>query len=342
MKYKMSALFDMHVHFRDPGQTHKETLDSGSSAAYYGGFDGVLCMPNTVPVVDTPELVKYISGVRNGVQVYAAAAITKGLSGVELTDFAALKSAGAIAVTDDGKPVSDPKLFREALLRAEDNGLLLLSHSEDLQYIGNADETAAEYRAVEREVELAVETNTRLHLTHISCEKSLAIIREAKRQNPKITCDTAPHYFSFSKDDINNNTNFKMNPPLRAESDRRAVISAIKDRTIDAIITDHAPHSKTENSVPYDTAPNGIIGLETSLTATISALYHKHNIPVSRITELMSDKPREILRLPKTNKYIIIDTDEAYTVNAGNFKSLSRNCPWNGVKLYGTITDKNF
>jgi dihydroorotase len=294
-------------------------------------------MPNTSPVTDSPKWVKYVQGQSDEkVRIYAAAAITRGLEGEELTDFYGLKEAGALALTDDGRPVSNPLLMKAALRLAQEAGLPVISHSEDLRFPYPA--PAAEDSGVCRDVLLAEETGAPIHITHVSTAVALDFIRQAKKRGVKVTCDTAPHSFALNKESVKGNANFKMNPPLRSEDDRLAVIEAIKDGTVDAIVTDHAPHTAAEKS-DFAKAPPGVIGLETSLGAALDVLYHKNGLPLERIVQLMSISPRRILGLPAEKRKIRVDLDMVWTVRADGFRSLSRNCPFDGMELRGKFIE---
>ncbi len=355
----MPSLFDMHVHFRDPGLTYKEDILTGCKAALTGGFTGVACMPNTKPETDTPETVQYIitKAKGTGVKVYPVACITKGLAGKELCDYKALKTAGAIAVSDDGRPVESQTMLRNGMIAAEETGLLTISHCEDLKIIGKGIinkgkvsealgvegmDRLSEDSITAREILTAETTGCRIHIAHVSTKGSVEIIRKAKEQGIKVTCETCPHYFTMTDEKLmSRDADYRMNPPLREEEDRLAIIEGIKDGTIDCIVTDHAPHSKEEKS-DFLKSPNGIVGLETSFAATVSKLYHEENISLLKIVELMSVKPREILGLPieKIEKgqranIVIADLEKEWTVDPEKFKSKGRNTAFKGMTLKG-------
>ncbi len=363
----MPGLFDMHVHFRDPGQTHKEDILTGARAALAGGVTGVLAMPNTTPPVDSPETIRYIldKAKDTGVSVYPVACITKGMAGEELTDFAELKSAGAAALSDDGRPVKSAELMRQALAETKTHNMLITSHCEDLDIINGgimhkgsvAEELgvrgmdrASEDYITAREIILASSVGARVHIAHVSTEGSVEIIRAAKRLGVPVTCETAPHYFLFTHEKLRSrNANDRMNPPLREESDRLAIEAAVLDGTIDCIVTDHAPHTQAEKA-DFEKAPNGIVGLETSLAATLTALYHTGKCGLQDIVKLMSAKPREILGLPEVTlaegaeaNLVLVDTEKKWTVDPEKLHGKSCNTAFRGMELTGkpvmTITN---
>ena len=353
------SLFDMHVHFRDPGQTYKEDIVTGCKAALAGGFTGVACMPNTKPEVDSPDTVSYIvtKAKGSGVNVYPVACITKGLKGEELCDYRLLKAAGAIAVSDDGRPVEDPVMLKNAMVAAYGLGMPVISHCEDLKIISggiiNKGEISerlgvkgmdrlSEDSITEREVHTAAATGTRIHIAHVSTKGSVEIIRNAKKRGVNVTCETCPHYFTLTDEKLLlKDADYRMNPPLREEADRLAIIEGIKDGTIDCIVTDHAPHSVKEKANFYE-APNGIVGLETSLAATLDMLYHKCGVSLEKIIELMSVKPRQILGLPTETIKVgapanicIADLEQEWKVDPSKFRSKGRNSAFKGMKLKG-------
>ena len=363
----MPGLFDMHVHFRDPGQTHKEDILTGCRAALAGGVTGVLTMPNTQPPVDSAETLSYIleKAKGTGVSVYPVACITKGMTGGELTDFAALKAAGAAAFSDDGRPVKNAETMRLAIAEAKRQGVLVCSHCEDLDIINGgimhrgtvSDELgvkgmdrASEDYITAREIVLASSVGGRIHICHVSTKGSVDIIREAKRLGVQVTCETAPHYFMLTHEKLRSrDANDRMNPPLREESDRAAIEAAVLDGTIDCIVTDHAPHSVQEK-LNFELAPNGIVGLETSLAATLTALYHTKKATLQDIVKLMSTRPREILgiapeciRVGAPANLILVDTEQKWTVDPEKLHSKSHNTAFRGMELTGkvkmTITD---
>ncbi|WP_303787843.1 dihydroorotase [Ruminococcus flavefaciens] len=355
----MPSLFDMHVHLRDPGFTHKEDVLTGCGAALAGGVTGVLAMPNTKPPCDNPGTIRYIKekAVGTGVDVYPVGCITGGMSGNGLCDYEALKAAGCICISDDGRPVENAENMRKALELSKENGLLVASHCEDLNIINggiiNKGETSAKLgvkgmdRASEdyitaREMILASSVDARIHICHVSTEGSAAMIRFAKSRGVKVTCETAPHYFMLTDKLLEKrDADYRMNPPLRTPEDVRAIIEAVKDGTIDCIITDHAPHA-AEEKTDFEKAPNGVVGLETSLAATLTALYHTGEIDLHKVVELMCVNPRKILGLDvpsikvgSTADLVIADINKKWTVEPEKLHSKSHNTVFKGMELTG-------
>lgn len=360
----MPPLFDMHVHFRDPGLTHKEDILTGCAAALAGGITGVVCMPNTKPPIDSRETVDYITkkAEGTGVEVYPSGCVTKGMQGKELYDHASI---GVRIISDDGRPVENAELLRQAMLETNKNGLLIASHCEDLNIINggimNSGEVSAELgvkgmdRASEdsitaREIALAMSADARIHICHVSTRGSLDFIREAKARGVKVTCETCPHYFMYTDEKLRSlDADYRMNPPLRTEDDRRAVEEAILDGTIDCIVTDHAPHTAEEKADFYK-APNGVVGLETSLAAMLTHFYHTGKLTLGRIVEMMSAEPRKLLGLdvPMLKEgakadFILVDPDEEWTVDPNELHSKSHNTVFKGEGFKGrnlmTVTD---
>ncbi|MGN1134959.1 MAG: dihydroorotase [Oscillospiraceae bacterium] len=360
----MPALFDMHVHFRDPGFTHKEDVLTGCAAALAGGVSGVVCMPNTKPPIDTKETVDYImqKAAPTGVSVYPAGCVTKGMLGKELYDHSSI---GVKIISDDGRPVENAELLRQAMIESNKNGILIASHCEDLNIINggivNDGEVSAKLglkgmnRASEdsitaREIALAMSADARIHICHVSTEGSLDFIREAKARGVKVTCETCPHYFMYTDEKIRSlDADYRMNPPLRTERDRAAVERAVLDGTIDCIVTDHAPHA-AEEKADFTKAPNGVVGLETSLAAMLTHFYHTGKLSLSRISEMMSAEPRRLLGIPEISMkkgakadLILVDTEKEWTVEPEKLHSKSHNTVFKGEKFKGqnlmTITD---
>lgn len=355
----MPSLFDMHVHFRDPGLTYKEDIISGCNSALAGGVTGVLAMPNTKPPCDNPETIRYIieKAKDTGIEVYPVGCITNGMAGNGLCDYEALKNAGCICISDDGRPVENAEMMRKALEKSNQNGLLVASHCEDLSIINGGimnngevsrklgikgmDRSSEDYITA-REIILASSVNARIHICHVSTEGSSAIIRFAKSRGVKVTCETAPHYFMLTDKLLEKrDADYRMNPPLRTPEDVKAIIEAIKDGTIDCIITDHAPHAPEEKA-DFEKAPNGVVGLETSLSATLTALYHTGEITLQKVVELMCVNPRKILGLEipeisegKTADLIIADINRKWTVEPEKLHSKSRNTVFKGMTLTG-------
>lgn len=355
----MPSIFDMHVHFRDPGQTHKEDILTGCAAALAGGVTGVLAMPNTKPTCDSPEIVRYMieKAEGTGVDVYPVGCITTGMSGGSLCDYDALKEAGCICISDDGRPVENAGMMLEALKKSNENGLIVASHCEDLSIINggimNKGEISEELgvkgmdRASEdsitaREIILAASADARIHICHVSTEGSTAIIRFAKSRGIKVTCETGPHYFMLTDELLRKrDADYRMNPPLRTDFDVKAIIEGIKDGTIDCIVTDHAPHA-AEEKADFEKAPNGVVGLETSFAAALTALYHTGEVTLNKIAELMCVNPRKILGLEvpsiskgKTADLMIADINKKWTVEPEKLHSKSHNTVFKGMTLTG-------
>ena len=353
------GLIDMHVHLRDPGYEYKETIETGSRAAAFGGFTAVCCMPNTNPVNDCRQVTEYIvkKAVKADiVRVYPVAAISKGLKGDRLCEYGELKDAGAIAVSDDGNPVMNSQLMRRALEYSSGFNLPVISHCEDFDLVsdGAMNEgavatkmglsgipNAAESIMVLRDIALCELTGVPVHIAHVSTRESVRAIRDAKKRGVPVTAETAPHYFSLTDASIKNyNTNSKMNPPLRSEQDREAICQGLADGTIDAIATDHAPHSIIEKAVEFDQAANGIIGLETAVPLGLK-LVEAGIIDITDLIEKMSKNPARILGLKngleigKTADITIIDPEISYCIDADRFQSLSRNTPFDGWDVKG-------
>lgn len=349
-----AGLVDMHTHLRDPGFLHKEDIRSGGSAAAAGGVCHIACMPNTSPVCDNAETVRYIvekSRREAPVRVYPIAAVTVREKGERLTDFNVLKSAGAVAFSDDGMPVMNDRLMEEAMVLADRLGVKVISHCEDFNFVPGR--TAADYGLegcevpvqsdeegmAARDAALAKRSGAAVHIAHVSTENTVAIIRWAKSRGVRVTCETAPHYMLFTKDTAaEKGTNAKMNPPLREEKDRLAVIEGVKDGTIDAIITDHAPHSAGEKSVGYGKAPNGIIGLETLFAASVKAL--RNEMGMEEIIYKLTAAPAGILgidagalKVGGAADITVFDPAEKWVYEAEKSFSKSRNTPFDGYEF---------
>ncbi len=353
------GLVDMHVHLREPGQEHKETIASGCRAAARGGFTAVCPMANTHPPNDSPEVTDFIlqrAAAANGVRVLPVAAITRGLAGEDLTDFGALKAHGAVAVSDDGQPVISGAMMQQALETARDHGLLVISHSEDLSFsagghmnAGNASRrmgvsgipNAAEFVMVARDIALCEITGARLHIAHVSTQQSVLAIRQAKERGVPVSAETAPHYLFLTDQDVEKlGTNAKMSPPLRSEADQMALREALADGTIDAIATDHAPHSPDEKDRPFEQAPNGVIGLETSLGLGLQ-LVREGVLDMAQLVEKMSCRPAGLMGIDRRlavgvpADLTVIDPAASWTVRPELFASRSRNTPFAGWRLPG-------
>jgi dihydroorotase len=353
------GLIDMHVHLRDPGYEYKETIETGSRAAAFGGFTAICCMPNTNPVNDSRQVTEYIikKAVKADiVRVYPVAAISKGLKGESLCEYGELKDAGAVALSDDGNPVMNSQLMRRALEYSSRFNLTVISHCEDFDLVsdGAMNEgavatkmglsgipNAAESIMVLRDISLCELTGVPVHIAHVSTRESVRAIRDAKKRGVPVTAETAPHYFSLTDASVKDyNTNSKMNPPLRTEQDIEAICQGLVDGTIDVIATDHAPHSIIEKAVEFDQAANGIIGLETAVPLGLK-LVETGIIDITDLIEKMSKNPARILGLKngleigKTADITIIDPEISYCIDANRFQSLSRNTPFDGWDVKG-------
>lgn len=360
-----AGLIDMHVHLREPGFEYKETIATGAKAAAAGGFTAVACMPNTKPVTDNPERVKFIleraAQAQGGSAVWPIAAVTRGEQGESLNDYAALRAAGAVALSDDGVPVQNANLLRDAMILARRQNLTILSHCEDKDMVCNyavnegkisrqlripGRPAIAEELQVMRDAMLAEETGAAVHICHISTAKSVAIVRRYKKKGVQITCETCPQYFTFTEDEVlTQGALARVNPPLRTQADVDAIIEGLKDGTIDAIATDHAPHSSEEKARPLTEAPSGMIGLETALAATLTALYHTGQLSLSDILRKMTLNPALLLRQRHKGRLAvgvdaditIFDPNEEWTVDPEQFYSKARNTPFAGKTLKGQV-----
>lgn len=355
------GLVDMHVHLRDPGFTHKEDILSGCASAAAGGFTSIAAMPNTNPVCDNPDVIKYILGRAQDAKarVYPVAAITKGLKSQERTDLELLRQAGAIAISDDGLPVSDNKLMLEAMRAAQTLGMCVISHSEDLNitnkgiiHKGEVSEAlgvagvdrASEDCSTAGVIALAAASDTRIHIAHVSTEGAVALIRDAKRRGVKVTAESGPHYIALTHEKLRGRcADYRMAPPLREERDRRAVIEGIKDGTIDCIITDHAPHADYEKA-DFEKAPNGVIGLETSLAVCLTYLVHTGEITLNKLIEMMTVTPARILGIRAGTlqvgvpaDIVLFDPNEQWVVDKHQMYSKSTNTCFDCEKVTGRV-----
>jgi dihydroorotase len=360
------GLIDMHVHLREPGQGYKETIATGTAAAAAGGFTAVAAMPNTTPVNDSPEITRWMQSPERGavVRVFPIAAATRGSKGEALNDYAALKSAGAVAVTDDGRPILKDNIMRETLVAAARVGLSVIQHAEDTRLTQGASMNLgpmsfklglrgmppqAESGMVERDIRLVTDlrdTRVHLHVAHTSTAAALAAVRQARRSGLRVTCEVTPHHFLLTDEHVGfYNTNAKMNPPLRSAADRDAMIEAILDGLVDAIATDHAPHAVHEKEVEFDNAPNGITGLETALGLCLRWLHAEWKLPLGRVLSLLSAQPAALLGLKgrgtlavgSFGDVVVFDPKAEWTYNARETKSKSRNTPFDGWTLQGKI-----
>lgn len=358
------GLIDIHVHLREPGQGYKETIATGTAAAAAGGFTSVCAMPNTIPVNDTAETTLWMQAPERGAsaKVYPIGAATRGSMGETLTDYAALKDAGAVAVTDDGKPILSDAIMLEALRAAAAIGLPVIQHAEDTRLTGGCSMNAgalafrlglrgmpveAESGLVERDIALLRKVkNAHLHVAHLSTKKALDAVRAARKSGLHVTCEVTPHHFALTEERIEHyDTNAKMNPPLRAESDRAAMIEGILDGTVDAIATDHAPHAAHEKEQEFDRAPNGITGLESALGLAISILHVRHKMPLSKVLALLSSRPAQTLALTGRGSLAVgspadvavFDPSEPWVFRAAESRSKSKNTPFDGWQMQGRV-----
>jgi dihydroorotase len=361
------GLIDVHVHLREPGQTHKETIATGTAAAAAGGFTTVVAMPNTTPVNDSVAELKWMLARERGALVHLLAmpAATFGSNGGEITDFHELVRAGAVGFTDDGKPILEDDVMREALVAAATLGVPISQHAEDTRMTGgcsmNAGRVAfrlglrgmpveAESRIVERDIRLLREiervdhVRPHLHVQHVSTARALKAIREAKLQGLHVTCEAAPHHFTLTDEAIGDyDTNAKMNPPLRDEANRLAVVEALLEGTVDCIATDHAPHASHEKEVEFERAPNGITGLETALGLALRVLHRQHGMELGRVLALMSQRPAEVIRLKHRGSLragnvadvVVFDPDAEWAFAAS--ASRSKNTPFDGAPMLGRV-----
>jgi dihydroorotase len=364
------GFIDLHVHLREPGQNYKETIASGTAAAAAGGFTSVCTMPNTAPVVDTAEWVAWLRNPERGavVNVFPIAAATRSSRGGALTDFAALQRAGAVAVTDDGKPILDDEIMRAALRAGAQLNLPVVQHAEDTRLTESCSmhegptsfrlglrgmPAAAEANVVDRDVNLAQQIRgSRLHVAHLSTADALKAVRRGKRGvhnsrvTCRVTCEVTPHHFALLDEDVGEyNTNFKMNPPLRSAADREAILVALADGTVEAIATDHAPHATHEKQVEFERASFGITGLETALALAITKLHREHKIPLTRIVELFTSGPASVFDFPGRGSLArgsfadvtIFDPKKRWTFEAAKSRSLSHNTPFDGWQFVGRV-----
>lgn len=360
------GLVDIHVHLREPGQGYKETIATGTAAAAAGGFTSVCAMPNTIPVNDSPEITRWmLAPERNAaIRVFPIGAATRGSMGETLTEYGSLRAAGVVAVTDDGKPILGDRIMREALAAAARNGLPVIQHAEDTRMTGgcsmNAGPTAfrlglrgmsveAESSLVERDIRLLGEINdarAHLHVAHLSTKAALDAVRKARRNGLRVTCEVAPHHFVLNEEAVGDyNTHAKMNPPLRSEADREAMIEGILDGSVDAIATDHAPHAAHEKQQEFERAPNGITGLESALGLTIKMFHVEHSMPLSRVISLLSTQPANVLGLKgrgtlavgASADVVLFDPNEKWTFHAAESRSKSKNTPFDGWTLQGRV-----
>ncbi len=362
-KFVVPGLVDMHVHFREPGEEHKETIATGSAAAVTGGFTTVCCMPNTKPPLDSVAAIEFVLQRANEVglcRVLPIGSVSIGLKHEQLTEMAAMKEAGAVAFSDDGEPVQDGGFLRKVLAYAKVCDAVVILHCEDksLTAGGVMNEgltslrlglrgmpRAAEVTAVQRAVELAKLTGSKVHIAHVSTKEAVEIIRQAKERGVRVTAEVTPHHLTLTEEAVDEyNTNAKMNPPLRTEEDVAALREALAEGVIDCIATDHAPHALEEKETTFDDAPFGIVGLETAVGVLWTELVHKANFPVMRLVEAMSTKPCQILGLDggtlregSRADITVIDPNAEWVVQPEKFRSKGKNTPYAGWTLKGKV-----
>jgi dihydroorotase len=358
------GFIDLHVHLREPGEEYKETIASGAAAAIAGGFTAICAMPNTKPVNDNASVTRFIVDKAREAglaRVYPVGAITRESKGEELAEMAEMKEAGAVAVSDDGKPVMDSQVMRHAMEYARDHRLVLVDHCQDLHLAAGGVINEGRYSAllglkgmsraaedshVARDIMLAELTGARVHIAHVSTAGAVELVRRAKRQGLAVTCEVTPHHLALTDAAVVGfDTNTKMSPPLRTGEDRAALIEAVGDGTIDAIATDHAPHHSDEKMLEYDCAPSGVIGLETALGVALTGLHHSAAVPLARIIEMLTIGPARAFSLPGGTLMVgsladvtVFDSEREWTVDALRFKSKSRNTPFGGWKLRGSVS----
>ena len=346
------GLCDVHVHFREPGFSYKETIASGSAAAAHGGYTAVCTMPNLDPVPDSAEhLQVQLDAIKRGaaIKVLPYGAITVDEKGEKLADMEAM-SEKVCAFSDDGKGVQNDEMMREAMTAAKRLGKIIAAHCEDNSllfdgYIHDGEYAKAhghrgissesEYRQIERDLRLAEETGCAYHVCHISTKESVELIRQAKARGVDVTCETAPHYLVLCDEDMQEDGRFKMNPPLRSREDKQALIEGIKDGTIDMIATDHAPHSAEEKGRGLEKSLMGVVGLETAFPVLYTELVMKNIITLDRLVELMSFKPKERFGIDTNNDFAVFDISEAYKIDPGDFLSMGRATPFAGREVFG-------
>ena len=358
----MPGFIDLHVHLREPGLEHKETIETGAMAAARGGYTTICAMPNTKPVADSKEIIEdiYKRAEHAKCHVLQVGAVTKGQTGTELADIREMKSAGICAISEDGKSVMDSKLYKEAMIIAKEENLPVFAHCEDKNLVGkgalNAGKKAEELgvegitNAVEdiitaRDILLSKETGAKLHLCHCSTADSVRMVEEAKKEGLLVTAEVCPHHFTLTEDDIQgSDTNYKMNPPLRSKADKEALIEGLKNNIMDVISTDHAPHHADEKAKPMAEAPFGIVGLETAYALTNSELVEKGYLTQVQLAEKMSANPARVLGMDKgcigegkTADIVITNPKEEYVIDVNEFASKGKNTPFNGRKVTGKV-----
>jgi dihydroorotase len=353
------GFIDIHVHLREPGQENSETIETGTRSAARGGFTAVCCMPNTKPVNDNASVTRFIldrARAAGSIRVWPIGAASVGSKGEAIAEIAAMREAGIVAVSDDGKPIATAKLARQVMDYCNSLGIPVIEHSEDVSLAAGAVmregvtstrlglpgmPAAAESVCVARDVQLAELTGARLHIAHLSAKGSLDQVRFAKQQGLKVTCEVTPHHFTLIDEDVQYDSRFKMNPPLAAREDRDALIAGLVDGTVDCIATDHAPHEPALKDVEFDRAPFGILGFETAIALSLEQLVHTGKISLMRMVELFTSGPARVLGMERTlavgqpGDVTIFSTDRAWTYNVKDSPSKSRNSPFDGRKFKG-------
>jgi len=359
------GFIDLHVHLREPGEEYKETIESGAAAAVAGGFTSICAMPNTMPVNDNASVTRFIIDKAREAglaRVYPIGAITRQSKGEELAEMAEMKAAGAVAVSDDGRPVMNSQVMRHAMDYARDHGLVVVDHCQDLNLAAGGVmhegrystllglrgmSSAAEESHVARDIMLSELTGTRIHIAHLSTAGSVELVRRAKQKGAAVTCEVTPHHLALTDAAVAGfDTNTKMSPPLRSETDRAALIEGVLDGTIDAIATDHAPHHADEKMLDYDHAPSGVVGLETAFGVALTILNQSHAVPMSRVIEMLTIGPARAFSLPggtlapgSPADITIFNAASEWTVDPQRFKSKGRNTPFAGWKLRGRVVE---
>jgi len=354
---------DMHVHLREPGREDKETVETGTMAALKGGFTSLLAMPNTTPAIDTVANINMLKKIIENTakaNVFISASITRGRLGDEIVDVAALKNEGAVAISDDGSSVDSEVVLTQAMQQAAKASIPVICHCEDkslvkqgVMHLGfmstilglRGISAESEYKRVARDIEIAKKTNARIHIAHVSTAVSVELIAKAKKQGVMVTAETAPHYFTLIDEDlIGYDTNLKMNPPLRTRDDRQAIISGLKDGTLDVIASDHAPHTENEKEIEFDRAEFGVVGLETELSAAMTELLSKGILDWSGIAEKLSLNPSRILGINKGSlkpgvdaDIAVVDPEKERLISLDGLISKSKNSPFLGKTLKGTV-----
>ena len=357
------GFIDPHVHLREPGQAHKETIASGTAAAAAGGFTSVCAMPNTTPVNDLPAITRWMQDPERGalVNVFPVAAATRGSQGEKLTNYAELKRAGAVAVSDDGKPILNDDIMRKALETAKKIGIPVMQHAEDTRIskhnpmhdgeiafrLGLRGQPAeSEWGLVERDITLARQTEAHVHVQHVSTAITLDVIREARQSGVEVSCEVTPHHLMFTDAELlGYDTNYKMNPPLRTEADRQALLRGLLDGTVDCLATDHAPHARFEKYVEFDRAASGITGLEIAFGVACSVLHQQNQMPLAQLVRLLSVNPARIVKLEGRGTLAvgahgdvtIFDPKKRWKYDVTKTRSKSQNAPWDGLTMTGLV-----